>query len=142
MRDGWWVRWKPAFRVVAVNGNLEYTTGHGIGTYLWSESEYKAEDLQAIGTRLRADSLGLHRVCQWEFGSDAQGNIAYERGLDRRGRMVWGFVYSPGGLDSGSTGLARFVGPNGFPQFQDRLCGRICRDPLRHGRMGGTRHVP
>ena len=65
-----------------------------------------------------ADSLGLHRVCQWEFVSDAQGNITYERGLDRSGRMVWGLVYSPGGLDSGSTRQARFVGPDGFSQLR------------------------
>ncbi len=115
-REGWTLRWKPAFRMVAVNGNSEYTTDHGIGTYLYSEEE--GEDARAIETRQRAQSLGLHRVCQWEFVSDAQGNIAYERGLDRSGRMVWGLVYSPGGLDAGSTRRARFVGPDGFSQLQ------------------------
>ena len=120
-REGWKLRWKPAFRVVAVSGNLvnenlEYTTQHGIGTYLWSG--YEREGPQAIQTRLKAASLGLHRVCQWEFVSDAQGKIAYERGLDRKGRMVWGLVYSPGGPDSGLTRLARFVGPDGFSQLQ------------------------
>jgi hypothetical protein len=116
MRDGWKLRWKPAFRMVAVNGHLEYTTDHGVGTYLWYEHE--AGDLQAIQTQQTAESLGLHRVCQWEFVSDAQGNIAYERGLDRDGRMVWGLVYSPGGFDTRPTRLARFVGPDGFSQLQ------------------------
>ena len=115
-RDGWKIRWKPAFRMVAVNGHLEYTTDHGVGTYLWYGDE--AEDPQAIQTKQSAESLGLHRVCQWEFVPDAHGNIAYERGLDREGRMVWGLVYSPGGFDSRPTRLARFVGPDGFSQLQ------------------------
>ena len=116
MRDGWRLRWKPAFRVVAVNGSLKFTTDHGIGTYLWSGSE--EQDIQALQALQRVESLGLHRVCQWEFVSDAEGKIAYERGLDRDGRMVWGLVYSPGGPAAASTRLARFVGPDGFSQLQ------------------------
>ncbi|HEY5751786.1 MAG TPA: hypothetical protein VIT21_01440 [Chthoniobacterales bacterium] len=131
MRDGWKVRWKPAFRMVAINGHLEYMTTHGVGTYLWSGSE--SEDPQAIQSQQRAESLGLHRVCQWEFVSDAKGNIAYERGLDRDGRMVWGFVYSPSGATSGSR-LARFVGPDGFSQLQRGSSAEYVE--IRYGKEG------
>src|SRR5438045_7702886 len=32
--------------------------------------------------------------------------------------MVFGFIYSPPGSGPASTRLARFVGPDGFPQLQ------------------------
>ena len=33
--EGWKPRWKPPFRMVAVNSHLEPTTNHSIGSYLW-----------------------------------------------------------------------------------------------------------
>jgi len=119
--DGWKVRWKPAFRVVAMNGLLQPTTHHSVATYLWEgEKESKSEDSQDDEPWNKGRQLGLQNVCQWEFVSTATGEILYERELDRDGRMVYGLIYSP--LESGSiaTRLTRFVGPDGFPQLQRR----------------------
>jgi hypothetical protein len=115
-RDGWRFHWKPAFRMVAVDSRLKPTTNHNIGTYLWKrDSETDSEGGQS---QARAERLGLHTVCQWEFVSNANGEIIYERALDRDGHMVFGFIYSPPGSGPASTRLARFVGPDGFPQLQ------------------------
>lgn len=115
-RDGWRLRWKPAFRMEAVDSQLKPTTNHSVGTYLWRrDSESGDSQDQSQG---RAERLGLHTICQWEFVSNANGEIIYERGLDREGRMVTGFIYSPPGSGPAATRLARFVGPDGFPQLQ------------------------
>ena len=140
MRDGWKLRWKPAFRVMALNGYLQYTTEHGIGTYLWSGAE--AEDPQAIQTQQRAQSLGLHRVCQWEFVSDAQGNIAYERGLDRDGTNGMGARVFPGRPRFRVDSIGALRGFRRIFSIAARFFGGIRRDPLRQGRLGGTPHVP
>jgi hypothetical protein len=113
--DGWRIHWKPAFRMVAVDSRLKPTTSHNIGTYLWKRD---SEDSEAGQSQARAERLGLHTVCQWEFVSNANGEIIYERALDREGHMVFGFIYSPPGSGPTSTRLARFVGPDGFPQLQ------------------------
>jgi hypothetical protein len=120
--DGWklWKsHWKRPFRVEAVNGYLELTTYHSVDTYLWSKGESKYED---SGDEFwdRAQQLGLQNICQWEFISTEKGKILYERGLDRDGRMVYGLIYLPRGKESVPTRLARYVGPDGFPQFQRR----------------------
>jgi hypothetical protein len=115
-REGWKLRWKPAFRMVMVDSQLQPTTNHSVGTYLWrrdSESDEQGGQSQA-----RAERLGLHTVCQWEFVSNANGEIIYERALDRDDRMIYGFIYSPPGSGPANTRLARFVGPDGFPQMQ------------------------
>ena len=58
-------------------------------------------------------------VCQWEFVSTVNGEILYERGLDRDGKVKFGLIYSPRELGpEEETRLARYVGPDGFPQFQ------------------------
>jgi YD repeat-containing protein len=114
-REGWKLRWKPPFRVVAVDSRLKPTTNHNMGTYLWSRDSDAGSGDQA---QARAERLGLHTVCQWEFVANAEGEIIYERALDRDGRMVYGFIYSPPESDSRSGRLARFVGPDGFPQMQ------------------------
>jgi YD repeat-containing protein len=136
VRDGWKLHWKPAFRVQALNGLLELTTNHSVFPYLWKgelesqdetsdekdkeESGSKNAPDQTLGTTLaeKARRLGLKTVCQWEFVSTTNGEIIYERALDREGRMVYGLIYSPPGSGSPLIGLTRIVGPNGFPQLQ------------------------
>jgi hypothetical protein len=139
VRDGWKLRWKPAFRVQAVNGLLELTTNHSVFPYLWKgelesqdaqdetsnqkggeESGSKNAPDQTLGKTLaeKARRLGLKTVCQWEFVSTTKGEIIYERALDRKGRMVYGLIYSPPESGSPLVGLTRLVGPNGFPQLQ------------------------
>ncbi len=139
VRDGWKLHWKPAFRVQAVNGLLELTTNHSVFPYLW-KGELESQDAQdktpdekgegesgsknapdeTPGKTLaeKAKRLGLKTVCQWEFVSTTKGEIIYERALDRKGRMVYGLIYSPPESGSPSIGLTRLVGPNGFPQLQ------------------------
>lgn len=117
MREGWKVRWKPAFKMVAVDSLLKPTANHTVGTYLWRRDS-DGGDAQGDQSQARAERLGLHTICQWEFVSNANGEIIYERGLDREGRMVTGFIYSPPGSGPAGTRLARFVGPDGFPQLQ------------------------
>lgn len=107
--------WKPAFRVIAVDARLQPTTNHNIGTYLWRREWDTGEPSQF---QKRGERLGLHTICQWEFVADADGGIIYERALNRDDEMVTGFIYSPIGSGAGSTRLARFVGPDGFPQLQ------------------------
>jgi hypothetical protein len=114
-REGMKLRWKPPFRVVAVDSRLKPTTNHNMGTYLWQRD---ADTSSGDQGQARAERLGLHTVCQWEFVSNAKGEIIYERALDRDGRMVYGFIYSPPGADPRAGRLARFVGPDGFPQMQ------------------------
>jgi hypothetical protein len=119
--DGWKVRWKPAFRVVAMNGLLEPTAHHSVTTYLWEgEEESKSEDSRDDEPWNKGGQLGLQNVCQWEFVSTGTGEILYERELDRDGRMVYGLIYSPPESGSTATRLTRFVGPDGFPQLQRR----------------------
>lgn len=114
--EGWKPRWKPPFRMVAVNSQLEPTTNHFVGTYLWRR-EFESED-SSDQSQDKAERLGLKTVCQWEFVSNESGQIIYERALARDGRMVFGFIYSPPGSGPARTRLARFVGPDGFPQLQ------------------------
>src|SRR4051812_27211247 len=116
-RDGWRFRWKPALRMVAVDSQLKPTTNHSVGTYLWRRDS-DSGDTEGSQAQARAERLGLQNVCQWEFISNANGEIIYERALDRDGHMVFGFIYSPPGSGPASTRLARFVGPDGFPQLQ------------------------
>lgn len=116
-RDGWKWHWKPAFRMIAVDARLKPTTNHNIGTYLWKRDS-DSGDPEGSQTQARAERLGLQTVCQWEFISNANGEIIYERALDRDGFMVFGFIYSPPGSGPADTRLARFVGPDGFPQLQ------------------------
>ncbi|HKP93181.1 MAG TPA: hypothetical protein VJS88_04730 [Chthoniobacterales bacterium] len=116
-REGWRFRWKPAFRMVAVDSQLKPTTNHSVGTYLWRRDS-DVGDSEGSQAQARAERLGLQNVCQWEFVSNANGEIIYERALDRDGHMVFGFIYSPPGSGPASTRLARFVGPDGFPQLQ------------------------
>jgi hypothetical protein len=116
-RDGWKWHWKPAFRMIAVDARLKPTTNHTVGTYLWKRDS-DSGDPEGSQTQARAERLGLQTVCQWEFISNADGEIIYERALDRDGFMVFGFIYSPPGSGPADTRLARFVGPDGFPQLQ------------------------
>jgi len=113
--EGWRPRWKPAFRMVAVDSRLKPTTNHTLSTYLWRRD---SSDAQGEQSQARAQRLGLDTMCQWEVVSNANGEIIYERLLDREGRMVSGFIYSPPGSGPSGTRLARFVGPDGFPQLQ------------------------
>ena len=115
--DGWRLRWKPPSRMMAVDQRGRLTTNHGIGTYFWRAHD-EWQPLEA--SKERGTTLGLSAVCQWEYVADAQGDIAYERGLDRGGRMVYACVYSPTAADSTSARIAHFVGPDGFPQLQDK----------------------
>jgi hypothetical protein len=116
-RQGWHFHWKPAFRMVALDSELKPTTNHSVGTYLWRRDS-DSGDTEGSQAQARAERLGLQTVCQWEFVSNANGEIIYERALDREGHMVFGFIYSPPGSGPASTRLARFVGPDGFPQLQ------------------------
>jgi hypothetical protein len=116
-REGWRIHWKPAFRMVAVDSRLQPTTNHSIGTYLWRRDS-DTGDTEGSQAQARAERLGLQTVCQWEFVSNANGEIIYERALDRDNYMVFGFIYSPPGSGPADTRLARFVGPDGFPQLQ------------------------
>jgi hypothetical protein len=116
-REGWKFRWEPAFRLVAVDSQLKPTSNHTIGNYLWRK-ESASGDTQSDPSQKRAERLGLNTVCQWEFDSNAKGEIMYERALDQDGRMVYGFIYSPPGSGPSATRLARFVGPDGFPLLQ------------------------
>jgi uncharacterized protein CbrC (UPF0167 family) len=119
VRDGWKFHWKPAFRVEAVNGFLELTTNHSVFPYLW-KGELESKDEKDKKPDLTGRRLGLATVCKWEFVSTREDQIIYERALDRVGHMVYGLVYSPSGSGRRGTGLARFVGADGFPQFQRR----------------------
>ncbi|PYI92148.1 MAG: hypothetical protein DME97_10425 [Verrucomicrobia bacterium] len=116
-RDGWKWHWKPAFRMIAIDSRLKPTTNHSVGTYLWKRDS-DSGDTEGSQSQARAERLGLQTVCQWEFVSNANGEIIYERALDRDGLMVFGFIYSPPGSGPAATRLARFVGPDGFPQLQ------------------------
>ncbi len=116
-REGWRIHWKPAFRMVAVDSRLKPTTNHSVGTYLWKRDS-DSGDTEGGQSQARAERLGLQTVCQWEFVSNANGEIIYERALDREGKMVFGFIYSPPGSGPSDSRLARFVGPDGFPQLQ------------------------
>jgi hypothetical protein len=122
----WWkpqrkppLRWKPVFRVKAVNGLLELTTNHSVFPYLW-KGELESEDAQDTKPGEKGEQLGLRTVCQWEFVSTREGEIIYEQALDGVGRIVYGLVYSPRGSASPSTRSARYVGPNGFPRKLQR----------------------
>src|SRR5215831_6932161 len=108
---------EPPFRVKAVNGLLKLTTKHSVFPYLW-KGEFETEGAQDTRPSEKGERLGLRAVCQWEFVSTKEGEIIYERALDRAGRMVYGLIYSPPGSGLPSNRLARFVGPNGFPQLQ------------------------
>jgi len=103
--------------MVAVDSRLKPTTNHTVGTYLWTRDSENGQNESSDAQR-RVERLGLKNVCQWEFVSNSNGEIIYERALDRDGHMVFGFVYSPPGSGSADTRLARFVGPDGFPQLQ------------------------
>jgi hypothetical protein len=116
-REGWRIHWKPPYRVVAVDSHLKPTTNHNTGTYLWKKGS-DSDDSSGGQSQARAERLGLHTVCQWEFVPNAEGEIIYERALDGEGRMVYGFIYSPPGSAQAGIRLARFVGPDGFPQLQ------------------------
>ena len=113
--EGWKPRWKPPFRMVAVDSRLRPTTNHTLNTYLWRRD---SSDAQSSTSQERAQKIGLDKMCQWELVPNANGEIIYERLLDREGRMISGFVYSPPGSGPSNTRLARFVGPEGFPQLQ------------------------
>ena len=122
----WWkpqwkppFQWKLPFRVEAVNGLLELTNNHSVFPYLW-KGELESEDAQDTKPGEKDEQLGLRTVCQWEFVSTREGEIIYERALDRVGRMVYGLVYSPPESASPSTRSARYVGPNGFPRKLQR----------------------
>ncbi len=115
--DGWRPHWKPPFRLMAMDQGNRLTTSHGIGTFLWrAQDEWQPAKLD----RDRGVSLGLGAVCQWEYVSDAHGTIAYERGLDRSGRMVYACVFSPTASGGSSARIAHYVGPDGFPQLQNK----------------------
>ena len=115
--DGWRPRWRPAFRFLAVDGRGNLTTNHGVGTFFWrAHDEAQANE----SNKDRGQALGLSAVCQWEFSPDAAGGIAYGRGLDRDGRMVWGCLYSPAASGSDNVRIAHYVGPDGFPQLQNK----------------------
>jgi hypothetical protein len=117
-RDWLRLRWKPAFRVVAVDHLLKPTTDHKVGTYLWGD-KFESGGLQGYESWKKGWQLGLKNVCQWEFVSTATGEIICERGLDRNEHMMYGLVYSPGESSRVSESrLAYFVGPDGFPQLQ------------------------
>src|SRR5438552_1188272 len=117
MWHGLWPRWKPALRVQPINVLFELTTDHSVFPYLW-KGELESKGPEESNPGEKAEKLGLNTVCQWEFVSTKEGEIIYERALDHTGRMVYGLVYSPPGSGSLSTRLARFVGPDGFPQLQ------------------------
>ena len=119
VRNGWKLHWKPAFRVEAVNGLLELTTNHGVYAYLW-KGDYEAKDSQDKSFDEKGERLRLRTVCQWEYVLTTNNKIIYERALDRDGRMVYGLIYSPPTPGSSANRLARFVGPDGFPQLQRR----------------------
>ncbi len=72
-------RLNPIVLIQAVNSEGKLTTEHGTGTYFGDSSKSKDSD----------------KVCQWQVVYDLDGRVVYERALDRDGRMVWGFVYSP-----------------------------------------------
>ena len=115
--DGWHPHWRPVYRFMAVDGRGHLTTNHGVGTFFWrAHDDASAADLN----KERGQELGLSAVCQWEFSADAAGGIAYGRGLDRDGRMVWGCLYSPSATGSDSVRIAHYVGPDGFPQLQNK----------------------
>ncbi len=115
--DGWRPRWKPPLRLMAVDQRGALTTNHGVGTFFW-----RAHDEAQPGelNKDRGMALGLSAVCQWEYVPDTGGDIAYERGLDREGRMVYSCVYSPLATGSRSARIAHYVGPDGFPQLQHK----------------------
>ena len=115
--DGWRPHWRPAFRFMAMDGRGNLTTNHGVGTFFWrAQAEASSTELN----KDRGQALGLSSVCQWEFSADAEGGIAYARGLDRDGRMVWGCLYSPAASGSANVRIAHYVGPDGFPQLQNK----------------------
>jgi hypothetical protein len=133
--DGWRIHWKPAFRMVAVDSRLKPTANHTVGTYLWKRDSESGEGGQS---QARAERLGLETVCQWEFVSNANGEIIYERALDRDGHMVFGFIYSP-------PGSARLHSPGSLcrsgwlPAIATQLPGRVRLNSLRQRWLGRPR---
>ena len=116
-----WPAWthlsKPAFRMMAVNGRREPTTNHTFGPFLL-RMQFGTKIQQVDKLHEKGARVGLKAVCQWEFVANTKGEIIYERGLDREGRLVYGLIYSPSGSGPASTRVTHFVGPDGFPQLQ------------------------
>lgn len=103
----------PDARVVAmeaVDGNGNLTASHGVGTILSTASE--------------SDAPTPSRECRWEYIYDNEGCIAYEKALDKYGKSVWSFVYSPRPRMDDSdectilTAHGHFIGEDGFPRPQ------------------------
>jgi hypothetical protein len=66
------------------------------------------------------------KICQWEYIRDASGRIVYELARDRRGRFLWGFVYSPAAPGerpvppAGPGSIVPNRPPDSFAHFVDR----------------------
>ena len=151
---GWLPHLQRALRVEAVNSLLEPTTNHTVFPYLW-KGENESAGPQDTNPGEKGEKLGLKTVCKWEFASTKEGEIIYERALDRASHMVYALIYSPSGSvlpspsrpgwglpspsprpsgsaspsplrsSSPSTRFARFVGPNGLPQRQRQSAAEI-----------------
>jgi hypothetical protein len=75
-------RWKPAFRVVAMNGLLEPTTHHSVGTYLWeAQGESEPEDSQDDEPSEKRQQLGLQNICQWSSFRQRRAKSSMSGGL-------------------------------------------------------------
>jgi len=96
------IRWghnSPVTELVVVNSNGDPTSHHGIGTYLESNPK----------------STSPRKECKYEFVTERDKQIVYEKAYDKYGELVWGFVYSPREPNARSA-HAHFVGPDGYPK--------------------------
>jgi hypothetical protein len=89
----------PVVKLIAVNSSGEPTPQHGIGTYF----EPSPEGPSPL------------RECQYEFVTGRDGQVVYEKAYDKYDKLVWGFVYSPRGVND-PIAHAYFVGPDGYPK--------------------------
>ena len=91
-------RWGRVIEMQMVNGEGDLTPSNGVGTYL-----RHAEELSPV------------HECDWKFTYDSHGRVATETAYNRRGKMVWGFVYSPTQEKNANSRDGYYLGPDGYP---------------------------
>ncbi|OIP53329.1 MAG: hypothetical protein AUK31_01660 [Fibrobacteres bacterium CG2_30_45_31] len=121
---------KPYEKMRALDPDGNLTVNHGIRTYLTSSWDEKDS-----ATYNRDNWKKLKTVCQWRLVTDANGLPASEQGLDKKGSVIFNFVYVSH-ADSGSfrTAICRYFDGYGLPFLQTRSGAEILR--ITYGKNG------